>query len=128
MEGLALSVSQMERLEALGVDTGFACMSYLYVSGEWELRYADAACRATSSLCYRPAFLLHDLLQVLPPVLRVGDTTAVLHIFYLPDGRVHVHYGSVLSVPVGMSLLDSLYTLLCKVLEFHPEALSSSNI
>lgn len=124
MEGLALSVSQMEHLEALGVDTGFACMSYLCVSGEWELRYADAACREVFSRDYRPAFILSDLFDVLPPVIRRGDVVATLHILYLPDGRVHVYYGSILAVPVCGSLLDALYSLLCAVAETFPEVLS----
>lgn len=37
MSELALSVDQMKHLEALGVDTSRASMSYLLVSGDWEL-------------------------------------------------------------------------------------------
>lgn len=123
MEGLALSVSQMEHLEALGVDTGFACMSYLCVSGEWELRYADAACREVFSRDYRPAFILSDMFDVLPPVIRRGDVVAPLHVLYLQGGRVHVCYGTILAVPVCGSLLDALYSLLCAVAETFPEVL-----
>ena len=58
MSKIALSVAQMKHLEALGIDTSRASMSYLLVSGDWELRYADAACREVFSQDYRPAFIL----------------------------------------------------------------------
>lgn len=121
--GLALSVSQMEHLEALGIDTSRASMSYLCVSGEWELRYADAACREVFSQGYRPAFILSDLFDVLPPVIRRGDVVAPLHVLYLQGGRVHVYYGPILAVPVCGSLLNALYSLLCAVAETFPEVL-----
>lgn len=123
MSKIALSVDQMKHLEALGIDTSRASMSYLLVSGEWELRYADAACREVFSQDYRPAFILSDLFDVLPPVIRRGDVVGTLHILYLPDGRVHVYYGSILAVPVCGSLLDVLYSLLCAVAETFPEVL-----
>lgn len=124
MSKIALSVDQMKHLEALGIDTSRASMSYLYVSGEWELRYADAACREVFSRDYRPAFILSDMFDVLPPVIRRGDVVASLHVLYLQGGRVHVYYGPILAVPVCGSLLDALYSLLCTVAETFPEALS----
>lgn len=124
MSKIALSVDQMKHLEALGIDTSRASMSYLCVSGEWELRYADAACREVFSQDYRPAFILSDLFDVLPPVIRRGDVVAPLHVLYLQGGRVHVYYGPILAVPVCGSLLNALYSLLCAVAETFPEVLS----
>lgn len=94
------------------------------MSGEWELRYADAACREVFSQGYRPAFILSDLFDVLPPVIRRGDVVAPLHVLYLQGGRVHVYYGPILAVPVCGSLLNALYSLLCAVAETFPEVLS----
>lgn len=124
MSKIALSVDQMRYLEALGVDTSRASMSYLLVSGDWELQYADAACREVFSRDYRPAFILSDLFDVLPPVIRRGDVASPLHVLYLQGGRVHVCHGPILAVPVCRSLLDVLYSLLCAVAETFPEVLS----
>ena len=81
-------------------------------------------CREVFSRDYRPAFILSDLFDVLPPVIRRGDVVASLHVLYLQGGRVHVYYGPILAVPVCGSLLDALYSLLCTVAETFPEALS----
>lgn len=74
MDKQVLSISQMEHLQELGLDSSKASMCWLTFNGQTTLSVHDESCYESASLHPIPAFTLPDILELLPKELTTVTT------------------------------------------------------
>ena len=128
-----LSREQMARLVELGVDTSDASMAW-YMSpntNQWKIKvkdkFAHEMLRRISPERYIPTYTIGDLIEKLPKSIDLGFGEYDLELS-IKGEYVEVQYESDYDdwTPFfcsNLSLIESLYSILCWVAENHKELL-----
>ena len=132
-----LSREQMARLVELGVDTSDASMAW-YMSpntNQWKIKvkdkFAHEMLRRISPERYIPTYTIGDLIEKLPKSIDLGFGEYDLELS-IKGEYVEVQYESDYDdwTPFfcsNLSLIESLYSILCWVAENHKELLEVKN-
>ena len=122
MNKQTLSISQMEHLQSLGLDTSNASMCWTTFNCDTILSVHDEYCYESSSIHPIPTFTLQDILDLLPTVIKHEDKA-----YYLTIGKYvslkeswYVRYscnGEELQYKVRNDLLEVAYEMLCWCIE-----------
>ena len=119
IEEQVLSREQMKHLQELGVDTSDASMCWLRYDADGEAKYYVSSNRSKGASC--PTYTIGDLIEKLPIEINSFYREIVIVRNYVGAGYL-IDNLSPISFS-DLSLLESLYNLLCWVAENHKELL-----
>lgn len=111
MNEQVLSISQMNHLQSLGLDTSKASMCWTTFNGDTILSIHDEYCYESSSLHPIPTFTLQDILKLLPKEIGSDEITIYHHRNYWC-----IYYFEIYSIE-NESLINAAYEMLCCCLE-----------
>ena len=120
MNKRVLSIAQMENLERLGVNTSNASMCYVFSEESgWKLCINDNNWYEVSGKKVIPAFILHDILEILPKEIYGNCLALELDCCYIE--YYYIHYEETCSwkrINFDIeTIMDGVYKMLVWVLE-----------